>query len=167
MQSPINTRFLQKEGISPRKGNIASSKQIVKLSTSVLKYFKPGNQKLSFDVVLLPLLVTLNIFYTLFHCSYCFERVFVWWGCINISIKIFQTRHPKDLTWSRSGAFISDFKHLLHFVPLLLLFWKSICLMRVYHLWMIFVNGLFLYTSTTGTIPCKHSLTIYLIHSVV
>ena len=167
MQSPINTCFPQKEGIFPRKGNITSSQQIIKLSTSALKYFKPGNQKLSLDVVLLPLLVTLNIFYTLFHCSYCFERVFVWWGCINISIKIFQTRHPKDLTWSRSGAFISDFKHLLHFVPLLLLFWKSICLMRVYHLWMIFVNGLFLYTSTTGTIPCKHSLTIYLIHSVV
>ena len=41
-------------------------------------------------------------------------------------------RHPKDLTGCCSGAFISDFKHILH-IPLFLLFWKGICLMWIYH----------------------------------
>ena len=53
---------------------------------------------------------------------------------IKIIRKSFPIKHPKNLTWHHSGAFISDFEHILHIASLFLLFWKDICLMGGYHL---------------------------------
>ena len=54
-----------------------NAQQTNALSKSALKTFKSDTQNISLDISLVLVLVTLNIIYLLFHCFYCFERVFV------------------------------------------------------------------------------------------
>ena len=64
---------------------VVSSKNTLKLA---LKAFKLDTQKISFGIVLVPLSVTLNIFYILFHC-FCFHGLFVLYFCTPLPQALF------------------------------------------------------------------------------
>ena len=63
-------------------------KYITIVSIKNFKLIWSETQKNSLEVVLVHLLVTLNIVYTLLHCFYCFEGVFIWWGCTIVVIPL-------------------------------------------------------------------------------